>query len=145
MSVVIKGDFQCSVHLLRSPCPDQSFPSLSHRRHVFGLCMLYKVNSNSNIIIVCSVRIHLLLLDFDIPKLLLVIIHLRLECQDVERLNFQNVYSRPNFVCGMTFTAMCLTPARCMILRKQSTVVASLSCIFISFQFRRCLWGCESN
>ena len=29
-------------------CPDQSFLSLCHRRHVAALCMLYKVNSNSN-------------------------------------------------------------------------------------------------
>ena len=29
-------------------CPDQSFLSLSHRRRVTGLSMLYKVNLNSN-------------------------------------------------------------------------------------------------
>ena len=29
-------------------CLDQSFLSLCHRRHVARLCMLYKVNSNSN-------------------------------------------------------------------------------------------------
>ena len=29
-------------------CPDHSFLSLCHRRHVAALCMLYKVNSNSN-------------------------------------------------------------------------------------------------
>ena len=29
-------------------CPDQTFVSLCHRRHVAVLCMLYKVNSNSN-------------------------------------------------------------------------------------------------
>ena len=29
-------------------CPDQIFLSLCHRRHVAALCMLYKVNSNSN-------------------------------------------------------------------------------------------------
>ena len=29
-------------------CPDQTFLSLCHRRHVAALCMLYKVNSNSN-------------------------------------------------------------------------------------------------
>ena len=28
--------------------PDQSFLSLCHRRHVAGLCMLYKINSNSS-------------------------------------------------------------------------------------------------
>ena len=29
-------------------CSDQTFLSLCHRRHVAALCMLYKVNSNSN-------------------------------------------------------------------------------------------------
>ena len=29
-------------------CPDQSFFSLCHPRHVDALCMLYKVNSNMN-------------------------------------------------------------------------------------------------
>ena len=29
-------------------CPDQTFLSLCHRRHVVALCMLYKVNSYSN-------------------------------------------------------------------------------------------------
>ena len=29
-------------------CPDQTFSSLYHRRHVDALCMLYQVNSNSN-------------------------------------------------------------------------------------------------
>ena len=29
-------------------CPDQTFLSLCHRRHVAALCMLCKVNSNSN-------------------------------------------------------------------------------------------------
>ena len=29
-------------------CPDQTFLSLCPRRHVAALCMLYKVNSNSN-------------------------------------------------------------------------------------------------
>ena len=29
-------------------CPDQGFLSLCHRRHVVGLSMFYKVNSNSN-------------------------------------------------------------------------------------------------
>ena len=29
-------------------CPDQTFLSLCHRRHVAALCMLHKVNSNLN-------------------------------------------------------------------------------------------------
>ena len=36
---------RCSVTRL---CPDQTFLSLCHRRHVAALCMFYKVNSNSN-------------------------------------------------------------------------------------------------
>ena len=29
-------------------CPDQTFLSLCHRHHAAALCMLYKVNLNSN-------------------------------------------------------------------------------------------------
>ena len=29
-------------------CPDQTFLSLCHRHHVAALCMLYKINLNSN-------------------------------------------------------------------------------------------------
>ena len=36
------------VHSVARICSNQSFLSLCHRRHVAALCMLYKVNSNSN-------------------------------------------------------------------------------------------------
>ena len=36
------------VYLVARLCPDQSFLSLCHRRYLALLCMLYKVNSNSN-------------------------------------------------------------------------------------------------
>ena len=54
-------------------CPDQTFLSLCHRRHVAALCMLYKVNSNSNHLLFselrsASVRVR-------IPELLLQLIH----------------------------------------------------------------------
>ena len=35
-------------------CPDQSFLSLCHRRHVVGLSILYKANSNSNHCLFCE-------------------------------------------------------------------------------------------
>ena len=43
---------------------DQTFLSLCHWRHVVALCMLYKVNSNSN----CSVSFHLLLQSSTYPS-----------------------------------------------------------------------------
>ena len=36
------------VHWVVRFSPDQTFLSLCYRRHVAALCMLYKVNSNSN-------------------------------------------------------------------------------------------------
>ena len=36
------------VNLIARLCPDQSFLLMCHRRHVAGLCMVCKVNSNSN-------------------------------------------------------------------------------------------------
>ena len=45
---------ECHLQLLKRQvdsvarlCPDQTFLSLCHRRHVAALCLLYKVNSNS--------------------------------------------------------------------------------------------------
>ena len=37
---------ELQVYSVARLCPDQSFLSLCHRRHVAALCMLYKVNSN---------------------------------------------------------------------------------------------------
>ena len=53
-------------------CPDQTFLSLCHRRHVAALCMLYKVNSD--LITVCSASFHLLLAEYDISELRLLLI-----------------------------------------------------------------------
>ena len=36
------------VYSVARPCPDQTFLSFCHQRHVAALCMLYKVNLNSN-------------------------------------------------------------------------------------------------
>ena len=36
------------VYAVARLCPDQTFLSLCPRRHIGALCMLYKVNSNSN-------------------------------------------------------------------------------------------------
>ena len=39
---------ESQVYSVARRCPDQTFLSLCHRRHVASLCMLYKVNLNSN-------------------------------------------------------------------------------------------------
>ena len=39
---------ECQVYLVARLSPDQNFLSLCHRRCVAGLCMLFKVNVNSN-------------------------------------------------------------------------------------------------
>ena len=39
---------ECQGYSVARLCPDQTLLSLCHRRHVATLCMLYKVNSNSN-------------------------------------------------------------------------------------------------
>ena len=84
-------------------CPDQSFLSLCHRRHVARLSMLYKVNSNSND---CSVTIHLVLTEFDILELPPQVIHRSLKYQ----------------ICRMTFPTLCLATERWIGLREQSTI-----------------------
>ena len=64
---------RCHLQLLESQvysvarlCPDQTFLSLCHRRHVAALFMLYKLIRTR--IIVCLVSVHLLLSEFDIPR-----------------------------------------------------------------------------
>ena len=61
-------------------------------------------------LIVCSVRFHLLLSEFDIPELRLQNINLSLKYQGVERPNLQGVSCRSRVVCGMTFPTLYLTP-----------------------------------
>ena len=74
-------------------CSDRSFLSLRHRRHVAGLCMLYKVNSNSNHCLFnklpsASSKVRHTELR---PQL----IHSNLKYQRVERPNLQGVLLRP--------------------------------------------------
>ena len=71
---------KCHVQLLERQvywvarlCPDQTFLSLCHRRHVAAMCMLYKINLTR--IIARSVSFHLLQSEFDIPELRLQLIH----------------------------------------------------------------------
>ena len=54
-------------------------------------------------IIVCSVSVHLLLPEFDIPELRLHLIYWSSKYQGVERANMEGVFCRPRFVFGMTF------------------------------------------
>ena len=96
---------ECKVYLVARRYPDQIF-LLCHRRHVPGLCMLYKVNSNSN---------HCLFSELPSAStrdrhtdLRLRLIHWSLKNQGVERPNLQGVSSRPRFECGMTFPTLCL-------------------------------------
>ena len=110
-------------------CLDQTSLSLCHRRHVAALCMLYKVNSNSNH---CSVSLDLLLSEFDILELRLLLIHESLNYQGVEHPNLQGVFCQPRLVCGMTFHTFCLTPERYVGLTEQSSFGAFLS-LFFSF------------
>ena len=69
-------------------CPDHSF-LWCHRGHVAGLCMLYKVNSNSN---ECPKTNFLLLLAEFVTELRPLLIHWSLKCQGVARPNLQGVF-----------------------------------------------------
>ena len=94
-------------------CPHQTFLSLCHRRNVAALCMLYKVNSNSNH---WKHREHLLPLFVQCASIcfchsstLPSCSHWSLMYQGVERPNLQGASCRPKLVCGMTFSTLCLT------------------------------------
>ena len=102
-------------------CPDQTFLSLCHRRHVAALCMLYKGNSLNSLYCFCS----------DLPSTALRVRHnravaaahpLELKYQGVEHPNLQGVSCRPRLVCGMICLTPCLTPDRWMGLRELSIV-----------------------
>ena len=82
---------------------------LSHRRHVAGLCMVDKVRTR---IIVCSVSCPPLLPEFDIPEQQSRPINYSSRWRDVEHPNLQDVFCLLKFVCGMTFTALCLSLER---------------------------------
>ena len=116
---------ECQVFLVSWLCPDQSFLSLSHWRHVAALWMLYKVNSNSNHCLFgelpsASVRV----------RLRLWLIHWSLKYKGVERLNLQGVSCRPTLVCGMTFPTVFGIG---MGLREQSIVGCILELCFSVF------------
>ena len=104
---------------------------VSSRRHVTGLCMLYKDNSNSNRCLV-SEPPRRLLPEFDISELLSQLIHLSSKCNGVGRPNLQGVSCLPTFVSGMTFPTLFVT-RMFDELRKQSTLVAFMSCVISVF------------
>ena len=77
------------VYAVARLCPDQSLLLIFHRRHVAGLCMLYKVNKNSNHCLFselpsASTRV-------GIHELWPQLIHWSLKYQGVERPNLQGV------------------------------------------------------
>ena len=82
---------------------NQSFLSLCHRRHVAGLCMLHKVNSNSNRCLFC-----------ELPSASSIVrytrataadhLNLSLKYQGVELPNLQGVSCRPKFEYGIVPT-----------------------------------------
>ena len=91
--------------------PEQTFLPLCYRRHVAALCMLYKVNSNSNHCLFselpsASVRVRHTqaaaaahTLEFDVSR-----------CRTSQFARcFLPAQTR---VCGMNFSALCLTPER---------------------------------
>ena len=88
---------ELQVYSVARLCHYQSFLSLCHRRHVAGLCMLYKVNLFRTQINVCSVSFHLLLPELDIPELP-QLVHWSSKYQGEECSNFQGVSCRPEFV-----------------------------------------------
>ena len=116
--------------------PDLSFLSLCHRCCVAGLSMLHKVNANSNHCLFSE-----LLLEFDIPKLRLQLIHCSLRCQGVERPYLQGISCRPRFECWMTFPALCLTLERWMGSSVQSTVGCFPELCFLQFSVVQVLVG----
>ena len=103
-------------------CPHQNFLSLYHQRHFAALCMLYKVNSNSNNY-----------LFSELPSAFTAVRHPRavsaahplefeVSRKGAERLNLQGVSFRLRFVCGMIFPKLCLTPECWMGLWEQPIV-----------------------
>ena len=96
-----------------------------------------------SLIIVCSASIHLLLLEFDISELRPPVIHWSLEYQGVELHNLHGLSCRsnaewPSLHCVWYRNAE-------WVQRCSQLLVANLSRVFLSFPWRWCLWGCESN
>ena len=102
---------ECHIQLLERQvysvamlCPYQTFLSLCHRRHLAALCMLHKVNSDSNHCLFselppASVRVR--------HTQAMQLIDKSLKYQGVERPNLQGVSCRPRRLCGMTFPTLC--------------------------------------
>ena len=140
---------ECRLHLLERQvysvarlCPDQRFLALCHGRHVAGLSMLYKFNANSNHCLFSEFPS--VLLEFDILELHS---HWSLKFQGVECRNLQGVSCWLRFVCGMTFpTLHCVWHQNTGWVHECSQpLVASMSCVFFSFPWRRCLFSCKCN
>ena len=122
-SSVLGSATECHLQLLERQvysvarlCPDQTFSSLCHRRHVAALCMLYKVNSNSN---------HCLFSE--LPSASVRVRHSKLRLQLT--LEFEVSRCRTSqfarcFLAAQTHVrndlpSLCLTPERQMRLREQ--------------------------
>ena len=106
---------------------EQGFLSLCHRRHVAGLCLLNKGNSNSYHCLFSELP-GLFLPEFDRPSS----DSWSFKCQGVERHNLRGVSCRPKFVCRNSFPTLCSSSER-------------WSCVFFRFLRRWCLWGFGSN
>ena len=107
--------------------PDQTFLSLCHRSHIAALCVLYKVNLNSNN---C--------LFSELPSSSVRVRHIRaaaieLEVSKCRTSQFARCFLPNPDAWGMTFPTLCLTKERYICLREQSIVVFSF------FPWCRCL------
>ena len=129
----------CSVARL---CPEQSFPSLCHRRKVVALYLLNKVNSNSN---------HCLFSE--LPSASVRVCHTRAAAA-ANPLEFE--VSR----CWTSQFARCFLPAETRVWNDLPYTVSDTGTIdgikgavnrwllpwvvFFCFPWRRCLWDCEA-
>ena len=98
----------------------RAFRDQSFLRCVIDVMLLHCVCCTRLIrtrIIVCSMRFHLLLSEFDILELRLLLISYSMKYQGVERPDLQGVSCRPRLVCRMTFHTLCLIPERQMGLK----------------------------
>ena len=119
-------------------CSDQSLLSLCQRRLVAGLSTLYKVNSNSN---------HCLFIELPSASTRVrpQLIHWSVQYQGVQRLNLICLFCRLRFECEWPSLHCVWHRNAGWVQGRSQALVASLSCLFLSFPWRRCLWGCESN
>ena len=98
-----------------------------------------------SLITVCSVSFHLLLPEFDIPKLWPQLIHWSLKYQGVEHPNLLGLSCWLRFDCGMTFHTLCLTLECWIHSRVQSTISCFPELCFLQFYMAQVLVGCKSN